>query len=66
MNALITGSIVLVSALFPSNAETMSGNPPASVSRPIVICGSRRRSFEKPGSRNPSPVSVSKYNVDTS
>jgi hypothetical protein len=28
--------------------------------------GSSRRSVENPGSRNPSPVSVSKYNVDTS
>jgi hypothetical protein len=37
MNAWITGSIVLVSALFPSNADTVSGNPPASVSSPIVI-----------------------------
>jgi hypothetical protein len=36
------------------------------VSRPMVICGSRRRSFENPGSRNPSPASVSKYSVDTS
>ena len=34
MNASITGSIVLVSALFPSNADTISGNPsPASVSK---------------------------------
>ena len=29
MNFSITGSIVLVSALFPSNAETMSENPSA-------------------------------------
>jgi hypothetical protein len=42
MNAPITGSIVLVSALSPSNAWTISGNPAASVSRPIVICGSSR------------------------
>ena len=28
MNASITGSMVLVSALLPSNAETISGNPP--------------------------------------
>ena len=27
MNAVMTGSIVLVSALFPSNAWTISGNP---------------------------------------
>jgi hypothetical protein len=32
----------------------------------MVICGSRRRSLEKPGSRNPSPWSASKYRVDTS
>ena len=66
MNDLITGSIVLVSALFPSNAETMSGNPSGPASRPMVICGSSRRSFEKPLSRNPSPASASKYKVDTS
>ena len=55
MNAVMTGSMVLVSALLPSNAWTISGNPAASVSRPTVICGSRRRSLENPGSRNPSP-----------
>ena len=66
MNARIVGSIVVVSALLPSNASTISGNPDASVSRPMVICGSSRRSLENPGSRNPSPASVSKYSVDTS
>jgi hypothetical protein len=66
MNFSITGSIVLVSALFPSKALTISGNPSCPVSRPIVICGSSRRSLEKPGSRNPSPLPVSKYSVDTS
>jgi hypothetical protein len=66
MNERITGSMVAVSALLPSNASTASGNPVSSVSRPMVICGSRRRSLENPGSRNPSPASVSKYNVDTS
>jgi hypothetical protein len=60
MNALIVGNIVSVSALLPSNASTVNGNPVASVSRPMVICGSRRRSLENPGSRNPSPASVSK------
>jgi hypothetical protein len=60
------GSIVVVSARLPSNAPTINGNPAASVSRPMVICGSRRRSLEKPGSRNPSPASVSKYSVETS
>jgi hypothetical protein len=50
----------------PSNASTISGNPAWSVSSPIVICGSNRRSLENPGSRNPSAVSVSKYSVDTS
>ena len=66
MNAVIVGSMVVVSALLPSNASTVNENPDPSVSRPIVICGSRRRCLEKPGSRNPSPTSVSKYNVDTS
>ena len=60
MNFSMTGSMVLVSALFPSNAETISGNPSWPVSRPIVICGSSRRSLENPGSRNPSPWSASK------
>ena len=36
------------------------GNPAVSVSSPMVICGSIRRSLENPGSRNPSPTSVSK------
>jgi hypothetical protein len=49
-----------------SNASTISGNPVASVSSPMVIWGSRRRSLENPGSRNPSPSSASKYRVDTS
>ena len=48
MNDSMTGSIVLVSALFPSNAETISGNPSWPVSRPMVICGSSRRSLENP------------------
>jgi len=60
MNAWIVGIIVRVSALFPSNASTISGKPVWSVSSPMVICGSSRRSLEKPGSRNPSPASVSK------
>ena len=60
MNDRIVGSIVVVSALLPSNASTRNGNPSASVSSPMVICGSSRRSFENPGSRNPSPASVSK------
>jgi hypothetical protein len=60
MNFSMTGSMVFVPALLPSNALTMSGNPSCPVSRPIVICGSRRRSLEKPGSRNPSPWSASK------
>ena len=66
MNDSMTGSIVLVSALLPSNALTISGNPSWPVSSPMVICGSSRRSLENPLSRNPSPSSVSKYNVDTS
>jgi hypothetical protein len=60
MNALITGSIVRVSALLPSNALTIRGNPAVSVSSPMVIWGSHLRSLENPDSRNPSPVSVSK------
>jgi hypothetical protein len=37
MKDSMTGSIVLVSALLPSKALTMSGNPSAPVSRPMVI-----------------------------
>ena len=66
LNALMTGTMVAVSALLPSKAATVSGNPAASVSSPMVICGSRRRSLENPGSRNPSPASVSKCSVVTS
>ena len=66
MNASMTGSIVVVSALFPSNATAISGKPLAPVSSPMVICGSRRRSLENPSSRNPSPAPVSKYSVLTS
>ena len=66
MNAFSTGKIVVVSAVLPSNAWTCSGNPRTSVNNPTVIWGSSRRSLENPGSRNPSPSSVSKYNVVTS
>jgi hypothetical protein len=66
MNAVMADSMVVVLAMVPSNTWTISGNPPASVSGPMVICGSSLRSSGKPGSRNPSPVSVSKYKVDTS
>jgi hypothetical protein len=31
------------------NADTVSGTRAASVSRPMVMCGSRRRSWENPG-----------------
>jgi hypothetical protein len=58
VNASMTGSMVAVSALLPSNASTISGNPAASVSNPMVTCGSSRRSLENPGSRNPSPASA--------
>ena len=53
VNALITGRIV--SALLPSNAETVSGNPSWPLSRPMVICGFRRRSLENPGLAGPVP-----------
>ena len=65
-NRCTSGMIVLVSARLPSKASIINGIPVASVSSPTVICGSRRRSLEKPGSRNPSPVSVSNHNVVTS
>lgn len=56
MKDRITGSMVLVSAWLPSNASTISGNPAASVNRSKMIWGSRRRSLENPGLRNPSAV----------
>jgi len=46
MKDSMTGSMVLVSARLPSNADTISGNPPWSVSSPMVICGSSRRSLD--------------------
>ncbi len=52
--------IVVVSARLPSNASTINGNPRASVNNPMVIWGSKRRCLLYPGSRNPSPTSVSK------
>jgi hypothetical protein len=66
MKDSMTGSIVLVSDMSPSKALIVSGNPDWSVSSPMVICGSSRRSFENPLSRNPSPSPTSKYRVDTS
>ncbi len=35
---------MFVSALFPSEALTSNGNPEASASTPVVICGWSRRS----------------------
>ena len=63
MKSLIIGIMVAVSALLPSKAPARRGNPVSSVSSPTVICGSRRLSLEKPGSRKPSALSVSKYRV---
>jgi hypothetical protein len=65
-NLWMTGIVVRVSARLPSNASIINGAPLASVSNPTVICGSRRRSFENPGSLNPSPVSVSNHSAVTS
>src|SRR2546423_7418584 len=53
MNALITGSIVVVSALLPSNALTISGNPAASVNRPTVIWGLQATFLGEPGLAEP-------------
>ena len=66
MKSLIIGIMVAVSALLPSKAPARRGNPVSSVSSPTVICGSRRLSLEKPGSRKLSALSVSKYRVVTS
>ena len=51
MKSLVIGIMVVVSALLPSKASARRGNPVSSVSSPTVICGSRRLSLEKPGSR---------------
>jgi hypothetical protein len=51
LKPLMTGSVVAVSALLSSNAATVNGNPAASVSRPRMICGSRR--LGRPGARCP-------------
>ena len=53
LNALMTGSMVAVSALLPSNAWTVSGKPVASVSNPRVICGSRHALLGEPGLTKP-------------
>jgi hypothetical protein len=66
MKSLIIGIMVAVSALLPSKVPARRGNPVSSVSGPTVICGSRRLSLEKPGSRKPSALSVSKCRVVTS
>ena len=58
MKSLIIGIVVAVSALLPSKAPARRGNPVSSVSSPTVICGSRRLSLDKPGSRKPSALSV--------
>jgi len=58
----MVGSIVVVSPRLPSNAVTINGNPLASVSSPIVICGSLRRSW-RTRAHGTIPASVSKYKV---
>ena len=63
LNPSITGTIVVVSALFPSNRAISSGNPSAVTSRPTVICGSTRRCFDIPTLRRESSFSASKYSV---
>jgi hypothetical protein len=50
LSVRLTGSIVLVSALF--HPETMTGKPFALVSRPMVLCGPSLRSLENPLSGN--------------
>ncbi len=66
MNKVIVGIIVNISAWLPSNAASINKNAERSASSPVVICGSRRRAGENPGSRNPSPWSVSKHEAGAS
>ena len=51
MKSLIIGIMVAVSALLSSKAPARRGTPVSSASNPTVICGCRRLSLEKPGSR---------------
>ena len=62
-SAWIDGMIVVVSALLPSKTSTISGNPRASVNKPTAIRDTSHRCLLYPGSRNPSPASVSKQSV---
>jgi hypothetical protein len=66
MNERIVGSIVSVSALLPSNASTISGNPAASVSSPDRDLRLQPAFLGEPGLADPSPSSISKYKVVTS
>jgi hypothetical protein len=51
LGATSMSDIALLAHLSPVPGAAPSGP----VSRPMVICGSSRRSLENPGSRNPSP-----------
>ncbi len=62
-NCAITGINVFVSALFPSNMATSSGNPLAVTSNPTVIWGSTRRSLLIPTLRSLSSALISKCSV---
>lgn len=45
-NSRTTGTMVVVSALSPSQQPIRRGKPPRSTSRPTMICGSTLRSLE--------------------
>jgi hypothetical protein len=44
--SLMTGTIVVVSAVLPSKQPISNGNPDRSTSSPTTTCGSTRRSLE--------------------
>jgi hypothetical protein len=59
----MTGTMATVSALLPSNACAVSGKPATSVDSSNGDLRFQASLLGKPGSRNPSPASVTKYSV---
>ena len=55
-----SGSIVVVSAVFPGLMQNERGSPSLSMNSPSCTMGLGRCSFERPYLRNPSASSISK------
>jgi hypothetical protein len=66
MKDSVTGSIVLVSAMSPSKAWTISGNPALVGQQPDRDLRFQAALLGEPAVAEPSPAWVSKYSVDTS